>query len=81
MESLFIDTNFHYDLDLSLFPGINDPGLSSQPALLIATSPRATCIAPAFNFNNNNNNKVINLCQNAVDLDSEDLYNFIGKNI
>ncbi|XP_071080486.1 uncharacterized protein [Haliotis cracherodii] len=37
LQPLFIDTNITYDLDMSKFPGLDDPQHMYQPALLIAT--------------------------------------------
>ncbi|XP_067680175.1 uncharacterized protein [Haliotis asinina] len=37
LQPLSIDTNITYDLDMSKFPGLDDPQQMYQPALLIAT--------------------------------------------
>ena len=77
MEPLFVDTNIQYDLDQSLFPGITDPVLSSQPALLLASSEMWT--TPIVREDGSSDH-----CQNERDCDEntdpDDLYNFIGEN-
>ena len=37
LQPLSVDTNIIYDLDMTLFPGLDDPQHMYQPALLIAT--------------------------------------------
>ncbi|XP_067681485.1 uncharacterized protein [Haliotis asinina] len=37
LQALSVDTNITYDLDISKFPGLDDPQQMYQPALLIAT--------------------------------------------
>ena len=37
LHPLSVDTNISYDLDMTLFPGLDDPQHMYQPALLVAT--------------------------------------------
>ncbi|XP_046567163.1 uncharacterized protein LOC124275604 [Haliotis rubra] len=43
-QPLSIDTNISYSLDLSKFPGLEDPQHKNQPALLIASCPVASSV-------------------------------------
>lgn len=40
---LTVDTDYEYDLDMTMFPGINDPIARLQPTLLIHTRGGCVC--------------------------------------
>lgn len=42
-QPIFVDTYYEYELDMSLFPGINDPSAHMQPTLLTHQEENCLC--------------------------------------
>ena len=43
MTPLYVDTHFEYELDMKLFPGLNNPGARIQPSLMIHKDDGCPC--------------------------------------